>query len=371
MRVPSDIYLEHMTFRSFQRPLLAELFGPLVGLAEEWRAQGASEDEIGMTAFGFDYVERHNLAVNVGLFGGCEDIVLEETADYVLRRDKYGRRAKRYKWAAGGVHPLEYPVTGWDSWLRIKPRYQFAEERFSDGWAELARQARARQELVYVTMPGGFDEPRQLLGEEGLCLAMVDQPDLVHDMLTTIGDMVELVLERASRVVQIDQLSVHEDLAGKSGALIGPRQIREFVGPYYRRTWDMLAARGTRIFDQDSDGNINSVIPAFLETGINAMHPFEPAAGMDIVQIRRTYGPRLAIRGGLDKHVVRQGQEAIRSELEAKLLPLKDQAGIIFGLDHRIPNGTPIALYRYYVRTARELLGLDPNPAPAWGRMAF
>ncbi len=46
-------------------------------------------------------------------------------------------------------------------------------------------------------------------------------------------------------------------------------------------------------------------------------------------------------------------------------------SGAVFGLDHRIPNGTPLADYRYYVRTAREILGLDPTPPPGWARMAF
>ena len=38
------------------RPVFGELFGPLVGLPEEWRAQGAAEDEINMIGFDWDYV---------------------------------------------------------------------------------------------------------------------------------------------------------------------------------------------------------------------------------------------------------------------------------------------------------------------------
>jgi hypothetical protein len=30
-----------------------------------------------------------------------------------------------------------------------------------------------------------------------------------------------------------------------------------------------------------------------------------------------------------------------------------------FSLDHRIPNGTPLENYRYYVKTAQEMLGID------------
>ena len=43
-------------FSRVERPIFVELFSPLVGLEGEWRMQGASEDEINMTAFDFDHV---------------------------------------------------------------------------------------------------------------------------------------------------------------------------------------------------------------------------------------------------------------------------------------------------------------------------
>jgi hypothetical protein len=371
MRVTRDQYLDYMTFRSVERPLFVELFGPLVGLEDEWRAQGACEDEIDLTAFGFDYVHYHHVRVNVGLMGQEDEAVLCETPEYVVRRDAYGRTVKLFKSSATIALPLDHPVKDMDSWLRIKPRYEYSERRFAPGWAEIARSARDEGALIVVSMPGAFDEPRQLLGEAGLCMAYYDQPELVHDILATIGATAERVLDCVSREVQVDQLSVHEDLAGKSGSLIGPGQIEAFVKPYYRRMWELLAARGARIFQQDSDGNVNAVIPAFLDCGLACIYPMEPAAGMDIVQVRKTYGQKLAMLGGIDKHVLRQSKEAIRRELEYKLQPLMRQGGMVFGLDHRIPNGTPLAHYRYYVHTAREILGLDPHPSPGWARMAF
>ena len=47
------------------------------------------------------------------------------------------------------------------------------------------------------------------------------------------------------------------------------------------------------------------------------------------------------------------------------------EGGVIFGFDHRIPNGTPVENYRYYVSRAAELLGLSPDREPVWARMAF
>ncbi|MFL7808179.1 MAG: uroporphyrinogen decarboxylase family protein [Anaerolineae bacterium] len=371
MEILREQYLDYMTFRHVERPLFVELFGPLVGLEEEWRAQGASEAEIDMTAFGFDYVRRQGVHVRTGMMGGFEEVTLEETPEYVIRRDEYGRTVKMFRTSSTIAHPLDFPVHDMDSWLKVKHWYTYREDRFVPGWAEAARRARADGALIVVGMPGGFDTPRQLMGEAATCMAYYDQPELMHDILDTVGETAERVLDRVSQEVQVDQLSVHEDLAGKSGSMVGPRQIEGFIAPYYHRIWDMLSARGAQIFQQDSDGNVNAVIPAFLDAGLTCMFPMEPAAGMDVVQLRETYGQRLAMLGGIDKHVLRQDLAAIRAELEYKLQPMMRQGGMVFGLDHRIPNGTPLAHYRYYVRTAREILGLDPDPEPGWARMAF
>jgi uroporphyrinogen-III decarboxylase len=156
--------------------------------------------------------------------------------------------------------------------------------------------------------------------------------------------------------------------------LIGPEQIREFVQPYFRPIWELVSSRGTTIFSMDTDGHIDSVLDALLECGINEVYPMEPAAGMDVVKVRQKYGRRLRFKGGLDKFVLAKGQAAIRRELEYKLTdPGLRAGGIVFGLDHRIPTGTPLAAYRDYIAIGRELLGLPPRDPQArgWARMAF
>lgn len=356
MEVGRKEYLEHMTFEANHSPMFTEIFGPMVGLKDQWRAQGASEAELDMSAFRY---RRHMVArvpVNTGLIGGHTEEVLEEADDAIIGIDRYGRHVKLFTRSATLPLPLDYPVRDMDDWLAFKHHYEFSEERFADGWERAARTAREQGKVVAVSIPGGFDEPRQLLGEEGVCVAFHEQPGLVHDILRTIGETARRVLDRVSATVQIDQLNVHEDMAGKSGPLAGPRQIEEFIAPYYLGVWEMLRDRGARLFDQDSDGNMNPVVEAFLNAGVNVMHPLEPAAGMDIVQLRERYGHRLAFVGGLDKHVLRRGEEAIVAELEYKVPPMIRTGGCVLGLDHRIPNGTPLEAYRFYIRKAWEIM---------------
>jgi uroporphyrinogen-III decarboxylase len=361
MRFSREEYLELMTFGQVERQMFVELFGPLIGLEDEWRTQGATDAELDLTAFDWDYVPVANCGGATGFINGQEPVVLEDTPEYCLWKDEMGRTMKIFKQVSTIAHPLDFPVSDMDSWLKIKPHFVFDEARIDWDAVEHAKRLQARGTFVKAEIPGGFNLSRQLMGEEHACLCYYENPELMHDILATAKHTSLNVLERITDTLAIDQLSVHEDLAGKSGPLIGPKQIHTFVKPYFRAVWDLLSSHGTKIFDMDSDGNINPVIDAFLECGLNSMHPFEPAAGMDVVEIRKKYGTRLAMRGGIDKHVLRGTKDDIRKELEYKLQPLMQTGGIAFGLDHRIPNGTPLENYRYYVDLSRKLLTSRPE----------
>lgn len=364
-------YLDHMTFHDTGRELFVELFGPLIGLGAEWEKQKATEEERNLSVFGFDWVDYQWCPCNTGALTGLSPKILEETNTYLISVDNMGRKQKLCKGSATIPLPLEYPVKGPEDWERIRHWYQFEESRIDLSALKRLKKKQQNGCLVLASIPGGFDELRQLMGEEALCLACYEEPEMIEDMLHTISRMVCSVMERVSEWVTIDNLHVHEDMAGKSGPLWGPRQVEDFILPYYQKIWEPLKAAGSTLFSQDSDGFMEPVIRSFLKAGVNVMYPCEPAAGMDILRLRKQYGTQLALKGGIDKFSLRGTKEDIRCELEKKLISPMLGGGTVFAIDHRIPNGVPIQNYRYYIRTAREMLGLEPSSPAPFIRMAF
>ena len=373
MQWTRDAYLELMTFGTSSRPMFCELFGPLIGLPEEWRAQGASQSEIDLVAFDWDYVPVTGCGANCGPFGTPPAQVMEETEEYRIQRDHLGRVTKLCKDTATIPLPLDFPVKAMEDWLKLKPYYTFSEARIDDEALNRAITLREQGFLTVAGIPGGFDTVRELMGEERACLAYYEQPELMHDILDTLRDTAVRVLDILTKRVAVDQVSVHEDMAGKSGPLAGPAQVATYIAPYYQACWDVASGRGVRLFAQDSDGNMTAVVQSFIDCGINVMFPCEPAAGMDMVALRERYGNQVAFLGGIDKHVLRGTKADIDRELRYKMQPLMREGGTVFALDHRIPNGTPLENYRYYVQRGRELLGLPPldGTRQGWARMAF
>lgn len=374
MKFTRQQYIELMTFGDFDRPMFSELFGPLIGLPEEWKSQGASAEEIDMVAFDWDYVPYVDCGASMGAFGTPLTEVLKENDEYRIERDYLGRTTKLCKKTATLALPMDYPVSKPEDWQQLKQYLVFSEERIDQHQVEKAKSLQEQGWVVRAEMPGAWDILRELMGEERTCLALFDWPDMINDILGTIKDTCVKCLERVTDQLVIDQLYAHEDMAGKAGPMVGPSQVLEYFKPYYLAVWELLSSRGTKLFNQDSDGDMRPLIDAFLECGVNVMHPFEPNAGMDVVEARKQYGNRVAILGGIDKFVLFKSKEEIRTELEYKMQPMMQQTGgIIFSLDHRIPNGVPLENYRYYVTLGREILGLPPldGTRKGWGRMAF
>ncbi len=360
-----------MTFKGAPRPMFVEIFGKLIGLDEEWAAQGATEAERDLSAFNFDWVERIPAGANCGLMDPFEEKVLEKGDGYVISQDYMGRTVKLCTATATIPLPVSYPVTDFESWEKIKPKFQFDEKRIDMEAVNAAAKAREHDALTHLEIPGGFDMPRELMGEENLCIAYYDDPDLIRDMLDTFADTSLKVFERLEGKLAVDNLYVHEDMAGKSGPLIGPSLFNEFVKPYYSKLWDAAKALGATIFSQDSDGNMNPLLENIAESGVNVCFPMEPGSGMDIVKSRKQLGNRLAYKAGIDKYTLSGTKEYIRREVEYKVGSLKNDLGIVFGLDHRIPNGVPIENYRYYVSLVKEILNIPANEAGKWTRMGF
>ncbi len=364
-------YLDHMTFASSGREFFTELFGLLIGLDEQWRAQGASEDELTLEAFGWDYVKYASVGFDISPHSGIQPKVISENESEQLSIDALGRRMKLSKKCATIPLPMSYPVQTPDDWDRIKRWYAFTDDRLDLNRLKALKHARDEGALLLFWMPGGYDEARNLMGEKNLSYAYYDEPEMIRDMLETFAELCNRALEIVLNETGIDVLCVHEDMAGASGPMIGPKLVKEFMTPYYKSVWDTARRGGARLFSQDSDGNIEALIDEFLDAGINCMYPMEPKAGMDIMKLRRKYGARLAFKGGVDKFALRGSLEDIKRELEYKFASPLTGGGTVFALDHRIPNGVPIENYRFYVNYGRELLGLPPAKKDKFVRMAF
>jgi uroporphyrinogen decarboxylase len=194
------------------------------------------------------------------------------------------------------------------------------------------------------------------MGLENLSLAFYDQPELVEEIFEYRTEYVSQIVEKVLAEIQPDLAEFWEDMAFKTGPLVSPVLYRKLAARHYRRITDLLRRHGVDIVLLDSDGDVSSLIPIWLDSGINCVWPLEVAAGMDPVAMRKQYGKSLGLIGGIDKRAMAQGKAAIEQEVMSKVPFLIEAGGYIPTCDHAVPHDVSLENYKYYLALIRRIV---------------
>jgi uroporphyrinogen decarboxylase len=202
-------------------------------------------------------------------------------------------------------------------------------------------------------MDGFFSVPRELIGVTNQLVMYYDDPDLMRDIAGHLAELWLAMLERVVSEIELDYVSIWEDMCFKNGPLISPSMFEQFCLPHYRRTTAFLRAHGVDVIWVDTDGDLRLLIPKFIEGGVTGSWPLEAQSGVSVVEVRKKY-PRFLLMGGIDKMQLAQGRQAIDSELETKLPYVLSTGGYIPTCDHMVPPDVSWADFCYYRDRVRD-----------------
>jgi uroporphyrinogen-III decarboxylase len=132
-----------------------------------------------------------------------------------------------------------------------------------------------------------------------------------------------------------------EDLGFKTGPLIGPAMFRDFfLEANKERARNVKLRYGKKIL-QHCCGNVNLLLDFFLEIGFDAYQSIQPTAGMDLCRLKKDYGGRLTLWGGVAvEHLVGGAPEDVRADVRKAMACAKPGGRFILGASHSIAVGT-------------------------------
>jgi hypothetical protein len=191
-----------------------------------------------------------------------------------------------------------------------------------------------------------------LMGLEMFSYLAIDYPDL-------LGEYLDLAVQRALQ--RIDAITIHRDLPGvfdgidlayKTSTLFSPKLLRRVLFPRVEVLMDAYHSKGIHIMFH-SDGNLWGILDDLVALGIDALHPIEVLAGMDLGLLRKKY-PELILIGGIDCSQLlpfaTPGEVAreVRSAIETA------GPGYMVGSSTELHNSIPLDNVRAMIDTARE-----------------
>ena len=340
-----------------------------VSTVERWRREGLPSDlspaeyfDYEIARFGPDVSPRFSVRT------------LSEDDHYVTETSPYGGVVRNRKDRASVPHFVEFPCQTRQDWDKIKTRLTpdkarvdwrgewygsvafderksytqaTARTKLSLGLPGNQRAREAGKFIIYYG-PVGFGHIHQAyMGTEQLCLTVASDPEWIIDMYETNANLVmamyDIMIEGG---FQFDAAFLACDLGYNSGLFFSPRHFEQQLHPTFVKLFSFFHSRSVPVI-LHSDGRILDLIPYFVEAGLDCLNPLEVKAGLDLIQLKRQYGDKLAFMGGIDVQAMAHNDpQIIEEEIRTKLQVAKEGGGYIYHSDHSVPDNVSFAQYK-------------------------
>jgi len=184
-----------------------------------------------------------------------------------------------------------------------------------------------------------------LMGYETLCYSLYDQRDLVTAISKRLYNMYETAVQL---LLQFDRVKIiwgSDDMGFRSGTLISPDDLREFVLPGHKRMAELSHQAG-RPYLLHACGNLRAIMEDLIEdVHIDALHSFEDTI-VSVISMKETYGDRIALLGGIDvDFICRASEPEIRQRVQDTLDRCMPGGGYCLGTGNSVTNYIPLDNY--------------------------
>lgn len=282
--------------------------------------------------------------------------IVEETEQYIIEETPWGVTQRNWKFETSTPEFLKHTITDADKWAAAKARIQPTRDRVD--WKMLERHYRGwRERGDWIVAQGwfGFDVTHSfVVGTERVLMQLRTDPEWIQDIwkteLETCLALYDMVWDAG---YTFDELTWPDDMGFKNSQFFSVEMYRELLKPIHRRAVEWAHAKGIRA-RLHSCGDVNPFVPELLDIGMDGLNPLEVKAGMDPVQLKRTFGDRLLLHGGINA-VLWDDLDAITAEMERVIPTMKESGGYIFASDHSIPSSVSLENFRAISELAKRL----------------
>jgi len=296
-----------------------------------------------------DHIELHEkLELDIVTFPMATWQIPPETDDPPPRRiddttweDRYGRIYK-YSDISEDITCIKDPVLEQKQFTVAEfEREPEPPQRDERSWKIVDAVIQRFKDEKFICGPEGGEIGIVMLGnmERGL-IELIRQPEVVRAATRFLLRQQNLA----------DELFIHPDADGilwgadfgyKTGPFISPAMFKEFfLEPNKARVKNIHEKYGKKVL-KHCCGNNNALLDFFIEIGYDAYQSIQATAGMDICELKKNYGDKITLWGGvLLEHIVSGTPEEVRNDVRRAMKCAKQGGRFILGTSHSIAVGS-------------------------------
>lgn len=333
--------------------------GPWKETVARWTKEGRLRpDEDFYTHFGQSY--RWSIFVQSVANLDVPTRTIWEDAETYIELDGNGAQYRRHKLHESTPEHVAFAVqnrVGWEE--AIKPHLLRCDRRRIkvEEYRKMKTFCREHNLFFLCGQHGPFELMQMMCGHENLLMGMGLDPDWVRDMVDTYVRMTMTHLDVLfAEEGRPDGMFIFDDLGFKQKPFFSPAMYDDIMAAGHQRLFDFAHAHQCKVLVH-SCGYIVPLVPGLIRAGMDCLQAMEVKAGMDMMELFKVYGTKIAFFGGMDVRIlIGNDRAAVEAELQRKLVPiLRQGGGYVLHSDHSEPPDVNYDTMRYFIDRGREL----------------
>jgi len=208
---------------------------------------------------------------------------------------------------------------------------------------------------VYGSLCEGHEQLWRIIGSENVMLWIGLYPEELGAFIQRLGnfliEMTKAQIKAADGM--LDGMILWGDVAYVNGMLFSPDYWREYFKPIVQEQIKICHNSGIPVVYHGC-GNASVIYNDFIEMDLDCYNPLEAKSGLDVVELRREYGHKLAFFGNMDALLwAKAPMDELKKAVLTKLNAGKG-GGYIFASDHSVPTNITPERYEYVINLVRE-----------------
>ncbi len=320
--------------------------------AKGWVAPGAKLTEV------FDFDMDSNWSFNLVADLDFVPVIVEETAETVLKRDGNGALLRTHKLHSATPEHVDFLVKDRATWLEhVKPLLTPDPRRINfSAYRQMKESCRKANRFFCWGGVNVFEQMHPVCGHEHMLVGMALDPDWVKDMVDTYASLTVALQEILfAQEGPPDGIFYYEDMGFKGRPFMSPAMYDEIIKPGHKKTIAYNKSLGLPVI-MHSCGMVEKLLPGMIDAGIDCLQVIEVKAGMDLLRLYRQYGDRLSFFGGMDiRELYSNDLDRVERELASKIPLVMQNYGYILHSDHSIPPTVDYATYLHFKEYGLQL----------------
>jgi len=153
----------------------------------------------------------------------------------------------------------------------------------------------------------------------------------------------------------VDAMILSDDYGASSQGLLRLDHFRALYKPALKKTIDRIKSHNLPVL-LHCCGRVYDYLDDMVEIGIDAYHPLQRTAGMDLAAVKNKYGNRICLVGNIDssRTLPFGTPEEIEAETREALRIAAPGYGYILASDHSLHDGIPVKNILHMFEVARQ-----------------